>query len=210
LLIFGTVAAGFLGVASFQGYLEDMSDPIARNERALEILGAEAMPEGYTAQLYFTLPRLVSIVFLTDGEPIQGILDDDTELTDAQMGEHLFAYISVWDKEKKLDPFHETSSGQVRVDAGVRVRSLEELGEGTFDFRDSAVRYQSHRGELITDQGKVFEGLYSTLQVDCGDFDRHARFALWFYQTTATDDPTGTPVEAGAIESFLEPFDFCR
>lgn len=210
LIALGTFAAGFLGVSAFQGYLQDMGDPAARNERAQAILGAETLPEGYTAQLYFSLPRIFAIVFLTDGEPLQGMPDDDTDLTEEQMGDHIFAYISVWDDDGGIEPFHEDPSGRVKIDAGVRVRPLEDLAAGEFELGGGGVRYHAHRGELITDRNQVYEGLYSILQVDCGNLDRRSRSGLWFYRTTATDDLAGTPADDQALKRFLAHFDFCR
>lgn len=210
LIILGTLAAGFLGVSSFQGYLEDMSDPSARNDRAREILGAETLPEGYTAQLYLRLPWLFEIVFLTDGEPLEKLPNDDLDLTDEQLGEHIFAYISVLGDAEEIDPFDEDHSGPVNVEAGVRVRPLEDLAEGEIEISGGLVRYRSHRGELITDAHEVYAGLYSLLKVDCGNLDRRSRFGLWFYRTEATDDISGTPADSQALARFLGHFELCR
>ena len=210
LIIISTFAAGFLGVSSFQGYLENMSDPEVRNEQARKILGAEALPEGYTAQLYFRLPRIFEIVFLTDGEPIDQVPENDMDLTEKQLGEHIFAYISVWDDDDEIDPFDEDSSGQMRVESGVSVRSREDLAEGDFEMARGGVHYESHRGELVTDAREVYEGLYSVFKVDCDRPDRRSRVGLWFYRTTAQDDFDGTPADGQALERFLGHFEFCR
>jgi hypothetical protein len=210
LVILSTFAAGFLGVSAFQGYLEDITDPQVRDQRAREILGTETLPEGYITQFYIRLPRILEIVLLTDGEPLMDAPNDEQGLTEDQFGEHVFAYVSVWDRDEQFDPFDEHSSGNVNVETGVRVRPLEDLGEGDFKTTGGLVRYKSHRGELVTDTHEVYEGLYSVLQVDCSSFDSRSRFGLWFYRTAATDDTDDTPADGHTLERFLEPFTFCR
>ncbi|MEE8526652.1 MAG: hypothetical protein V3T72_22170, partial [Thermoanaerobaculia bacterium] len=67
LAVVAVVAAGFFGASLFKGYVEDMQDPRARAERVKEILGTENLPAGYHARMYFSVPWVLDMVFLSDG-----------------------------------------------------------------------------------------------------------------------------------------------
>ena len=211
LLMLGTCTAGFFGVTAVKDYLEDLGDPVARNERALKILGAEEWPEGYSAQLYFRLPRLFEIILLTDGEPLEFDSENDADMDEEHMGNRIFAYVSVRDSKGEINPFDPMDAGSVQVDAGVEVTSAKKLSEGTLPIDRGQILYETHQGELLTESREVHQGVYAVLKVECESADPLARFGLWFFrqEVVTEDDPAGTPADEEALAAFLEYFTFC-
>ncbi|MEM8997172.1 MAG: hypothetical protein AAGF23_20480 [Acidobacteriota bacterium] len=73
---------GFLGFSQFKSVVEDMADPLARDEATMRLLGAEALPEGWHSHVFFQVPFLMKIAILTDGpesESIEGSLEEKAE-----------------------------------------------------------------------------------------------------------------------------------
>ena len=221
MLIGAIVATGFFSVTAFRGYVEDMKDPIARAEKAGEILGAEALPEGYTAHVFLRIPWLVDIVLLSDSEPVV-IEDENFELESDAIGRHLFAYFSL----PRSDMDHaelermlrgESDADGVQTDIDLEVESAEELARGSFELGDQRLSYVSHRGELDLDGGAV-EGIYSQVLIDCPG-DERTRAAVWFQRSgqggesepdAAGTTGAGTPADEEALRRFMDHFELCR
>ena len=215
LAVGGMVAAGFFGASAFKGYVEDMKDPIARSAKASEILGAEQLPEGYVAQLYFQIPWLLDVVVLSDGEPME-VVDDEFELETETLGEHTFVYFFL--RQRGID--HDELERMLRGDShgeGNRVNmdfefdSDRELARGSFEVGDQKLSYVSHRGELELDDGDI-EGVYSQVLIECPNDDL-TRVAVWFQRDddgeasgAAEDD---SPTDEAALRRFMVHFDVC-
>jgi hypothetical protein len=212
-LVAGGLGAGFLGFTALKDYTDTLRDPESRNARAREILGAEELPEGYTAQLYFRIPKLLEIVVLTDGEPAvwqEGDNFDEDDLTEEQLGENFFLYLSAWDRDDDMDPFSPDTDDRVKVDSGFHVRSEEILGEGDLTAAGGRVSYTNHRGELINqEKNQSRAGVFSQLEIHCESDDPRSRFALWFRHGENITDLAGTPADRQALASFLQSFDVC-
>ena len=70
-LVMVVVGLGFLGAQKVREISETMNDPEARAQKALEILGAEALPVGYFTVAAVSVPFVFDFAVLSDqvGEP---------------------------------------------------------------------------------------------------------------------------------------------
>lgn len=199
LAIFGLVAViggtGFAGFKFFQGMVEDMADPVARTEAVLDILGAETLPDGWHARVFFRIPFLMTIVILTDGDPpeaIEGDLEQKAEsleqlaISDDQIENDLFLYGFFRGRgPDSPETFEEVLSGEAKdtdVNLGLEIGDAVTIDEGEMQVGDQAVRWRASRGRLDT-RGDEIEGLWATFAITCPDGEFHE--ALWFHRMSA-------------------------
>ncbi len=217
LVIGGLTIAGFFGVSKFKGYIEDMKDPEARSAKAAEILGAEQLPEGYTAHIFLRIPWVVDIVMASDSEPVV-IEDDEFELESAAIGEHLLVYFSLRMGNMDHEDFErmlrgERSADGVKTDIDLEIEPGEELGRGSFELGRQELSYVAFTGELQLDDGDV-EGIYSQVLIDCPG-DKVTRAAVWFQrggERISQEDlieTDGTPADEETLRRFMDHFDVC-
>ncbi len=210
------VAAGYFGVSAFKGYVEDMKDPAARAAKAGEILGAEQLPEGYTALLFLHIPWLLDTVILSDSEP--AVIDgDDFELESDAVGQHLFVYFSLPEGGMDHDEFErklrgEVSNEGIRTDLDLDLESEQELSRGSFELGDQALSYVGHRGELDLNDGDV-DGIFSQVLIDCPGDDL-TRAAVWFQRGDEHDSGPNaeigdTPADENTLRRFMDHFSVC-
>lgn len=219
LAIGGVVAAGFFGASAFKGYIEDMKDPATRTAKAAEILGAEQLPENYTAHIFLHIPWLVDMVVASDSEPVV-IEDDNFELESDAIGQHLFVYFSLprsdsmdhEDFERMLRG--ESHSDGFKTDIDIEIESGQELSRGSFDLGPQELSYVGHRGELELD-GDDIEGIYSQVLIDCPD-DDVTRAAVWFQRRDTLEldgigisSGAGTPADEETLRQFMDQFNVC-
>ncbi len=237
LAIAAVVAAGFMGASFFQGYVEDMQDPQARAEKVKQILGTEALPEGYHARMYFSVPWVLDMVFLSDGQPTEeGVFDENFQPFDsAGLGEHVFVFFSVRGDagDGDLEEIFESRgrSGEVQFDMGSHFRSLEELSRGEIEIEPQKLSYITHRGELETEDRERIVGIYAQMRANCPKRDR-TRLAVWFERLPTSDgesestaeatmaasdaasenvplDLPGTPADESTLRDFMSHFNLC-
>ena len=215
LVIGGVVAAGYFGVTSFKGYLEDMEDPARRTARASEILGSANLPEGYSAQLFFRIPWFLDLVVLSDGQPMV-VEDDGIDLEADAIGEHLFTYFKYHKGKMDEDDIERMLRGDrsaegVKTDLGFELESEEEISRGSFEIEEQRLAYVAHRGELDFDDGGM-PGIYSQMIIDCPG-DEVTRVAVWFRRDPEdAEEPselTGSPADEQALRSFMGHFNVC-
>ncbi len=209
--------AGYFGASAVKDYVEEMKDPAARSDKAGEILGAEELPEGYTAHLFLHIPWLFDMVVLSDSEPVI-LEDDDFELEDDAIGQHLFLYFAMRKSGMSHDNLEsmlrgESTSDGVQTDIDLEIESDEELSRGSFELGEQRLSYVGHRGELDLDGGDV-EGIYSQVLIDCPAGEQ-TRAAVWFQrggQPISADDHTeidGTPADEEELQRFMAHFNLC-
>ena len=218
LVIGGIVAAGYWGVSSFQGYLDEMRDPEARSARAAEILGAEELPEGYSAQFYFRIPWFLDFVVLTDGEPMKIETEDDVNLELDSVKKHMLMYFKVRNERMANEDIEamlrgERTSDNVRTDLGFELDPTEELGRGELEIGSQELSWVAYRGEIDSQDGDL-EGVFSQVIVDCPG-EEMTRVAIWFrrdpedFGVEMAPDLAGSPADEQALEAFMSHFDFC-
>ncbi len=209
-------SAGLYGFSFLEDYFTGLADPQTREQRALEMLGTDTLPPGYTVQTFFGIPGLFDAVLLNDSAATLDSTEGDLA---PAMGEHVFTFVSIWNPgEESIDPFDKDPEGNVQFDVGVQIEPWEDLGSGGWEIPGGKLAYSSHKGEIRAPDGEWVRGIYSKTRIDCQQGNR-ARAALWFYQTpidrTGPEaDPetiprTENPADETALRTFLSNFSLC-
>lgn len=228
LFVVSIAGLGFASFRSLEQFTEDMKDPVARDERAREILGADRLPEGFATQVYFRVPRIVDMVILTDGPPA---VDGGHEEALESAGQ-IVLYLESRDfsgTKAALDRYldGETDDPEFfdNVDIDFDFHPREIVGRGRLEVGDQDVRWIAHTGEMDHD-GTEVEGMMALAGIDCPNDDK-LRLVTWFERdgdgsaTTAiaaaeasTDaasrDLSGGPADEVALSYLLGHFDLCR
>ena len=215
------VVLGILAVAgvAFVGYRwakdveRSFKDPVARTERAKEVLGCEELPEGYHAIGAFRIPFLVEVALLSDREPSSEKRHD--------LGERGLVYarfLRMFPGQKQelreyLEGKRERTDVLVRTD--IRIGSGPVIRRGAMDLEGGArLLYAVQRGRIEV-EGRPGGGIAAMMLVECPD-DEILRFAIWFGPEPAdarpgeSPDLAGTPGDEAEIRAFLSHFALCR
>jgi len=215
-VVLGIGACIGLGVvaARFGRNLEaELKDPVRRQERAREILGAEELPAGFHAQLHVAIPMLFEMVVLSDGAPVEYQDHGNTRLEARNLGDNAFIYLAMPDVGDTREQFERLLAGtdprdldHVRLD--LDFRSEEIVGRGELDLPPQHLRYATHRGD-VRDGRERRSGLYSVLLVDCPGSSK-VRAAFYWQQrpdpTPAPEAGPGTDFDGAAYEDALRAF----
>jgi hypothetical protein len=207
------IAVGFWGARKARQFGEEIADPEKRAEKALAVLGASEMPEGYHPVVAFSVPVLLDVAVLSDIAP-------DESGRPPEVGDRGFVYVSypVFGQDQRAirdffeggrDDFDEL--GRHRIDLDLE----ERIANGRISREDDDVLWVSHRGTLETDEaGRSKEGLLTLMLLDCRD--SRNRFGIWLgpdpdpMAAPAELDISGTVSDPEAIERFLSPIHPCR
>ncbi len=212
LVVGGCFAAGFLGVTQFQGFIEDLEDPVKREERVLQILGARELPEGYHAQMFFRIPFVLEMVILSDGAPLEFDTGGrEPEIDVEHLGEHVFMFFSMRDmggNRREMERWFEGETGRPGdIDFDVDFDSEELLGRGELEVGSQNLRYIAHRGRVEHE-----DAIYTMLLVDCPEAGR-LRMAFYWLRlepgTTETPELAGTPADEAVLREFMGHFNLC-
>ena len=98
LVVGGFATLGFFGAKAVRDFEAEIKDPVLRDERARTILGAEQLPDGFSAQFHLRIPFLLEMVSLSDGEPLE--YDEErhqARLRSENLGERAFIYLAMRD-----------------------------------------------------------------------------------------------------------------
>jgi hypothetical protein len=192
----------------------ELKDPAARESKALELLGASQLPEGYFPALSLSVPFVMEMVSLTDRPPAV-----DQKRIEPAFDERSFTYIHLRPKkadDPRLRDFFEgrTDDSSVLKDAGVNF----ELGTGQILKRgviDGSPRlmYAVQRGRSPL-QRAAADGLACLILIGCPG-DDSLRIAIWTgpdpAPSAALDPaPAGSVADESAIASFMGQFSLCR
>lgn len=209
-VVLGVGACVGLGYSVFQfgrNLEAELKDPVLRQERAREILGAEELPAGFHAQMHVAIPLLMEMVVLSDGEPVEFRDDGDADIAAENLGDHAFIYLAVRALGDARQDFERLLEGNTRdldsVQINLDFRSEEIVERGEFDLPPQHVRYATHRGEF-RNRHQRSTGTYSVLLVDCPAASK-VRAAFYWQRETVTpeagDPETGDlPLESGRAE----------
>ncbi len=214
--IIGGVVAVFWLVQWAGEVKETLRDPASREQQALDILGAERLPEGYYAMLGVRVPFLLETAILTDQQP-----DESEEPPD--LGERGLLYFSMRsfgrDREE-LDAFFrgETDDPAVLQKHNVQLDLDERVASGAIERSSGPVNWVSHRGDMHSGRTRGrHQGLVTLLQIHCAADNRN-RLGVWFapYPEEAADESEETPVslagsiaDPASVEAFVGHFRFC-
>ncbi len=215
-VLFVAVVGGlfYYGFRKTREFEQTMKDPVARTEQALELLGAESLPDGYHAVTAFSVPLLMETVILSDRE---AEIDERGDMFD----EHGLIYVkslAFGDHDRQLEDLFEgrTDDADLIRQSPIDLRQREQLDRGSFQEPDRTVRWAVYRGEVAQRSfNESGEALSSIVLIDCPDDDRR-RLAIWFGPDPDPEAPanrvdlTGSVGDPEEIRSFLRHFDLCR
>ncbi len=218
LLVGGCLSLGFYGARFARNFEEELRDPVKRQERAQEILGAEELPAGFTAQMHFKVPLLLEMVALSDGESVEFDEDGHHRLRAEQLGDNAFIYLALPNWGTARRDFERLLEGDAQelehVQIDLDFRSQEMLGRGELDIPPQHLRYAAHRGEF-RDGRERSEGVYAILLIDCPGSSK-VRAAFYWQRHGGAElaggadaDLSGTPYEEG-LRSFMSHFQVCE
>ena len=205
---------GYFGVRQARQLEEELRDPDARRDKALEVLGAESLPEGYHPALALSIPFLMDMAMLSDREPEPG--------SDPQpFGERGLVYLDVFSFGRQRDELRDFFEGKTDDPEVLRQQNIDlDLGEvitrGEAAHPEATVRWVAHTGEVGGPARDGEEGLVTLLLFECPGDERRLRFGIWYAPDPRLEagDPAaslaGTPADGAAVESFVSSFRPCR
>ncbi len=215
IIVIGIAAIGFFGARFAKNVQETMKDPVARTEKATEILNARQMPEGYFAGASIGIPILGDIVVLTDLEP-------DEKGRNEGFDERGFIYVNFRDlgNRSELEDFFEGREqnpdflSNIRIsDAKVRVRRGEVTKLGSLQTDDYDLSYAIFRRGFDFG-GRSDDNLTNLMWIKCPQ-DSRMRIGIWFDRDPAPDTPfeeldvRGTTADETGVQAFLGHFEPC-
>jgi len=209
LLLTGLGIVGFIGFRSVSQFKKQLNDPQARAERVTEMLGVDALPEGYHPGLSLSIPFVFDMAMMTDRP-----LSDEGETDDSMTS--LFLYFKFKMARGKFDSYADGSEDPMKMfnDPRFSFDAGEELTDGRLAVGEMEVAYRASRGEFDTGDVRA-EGLVTTMVLRCPEDDR-MRMVIWTAADPAPEvsgeelDLSGTPGDPARISSFLSPLDLCR
>lgn len=236
LAVAAVVGLGVFGFRTAKGFVETLKDPVAREAKVREVLGAESLPEGYHGQLFLSVPFFMDLALLSDA-PAAAATDVADGEYEPQMGEKGLLWIAVRGSDKDRGTIRRYLAGEsedakldTQVDVDVDFEPEERLGRGSFEQGEATVRWAAFRGHFRTDRGRS-AGTYAMALAECPG-DARLRFGWWWVAETegAREDATagdpgvveappegavpapvaGGPADEAALEALLGHFDLCR
>ena len=228
---------GLAGVSFVKGMVEDMADPASRTASVLELLGAEALPEGYVVRAVLKIPFIMQVAILSDGEPLPAVEGEDFEekaqqlenlvLRSDQLGDNTIIYLKLRDRKEDLhveDLLSGRAHGNANVDLGVRFESVEEVSEGKATVGAQPLTWRAFEGAMEVVGGEEF-GVFAAVQVACAGGEIHD--VLWFQKSGPIEEKVpddgsvpdvnaavarlaGTPADPEALRGLFEHFSLCK
>lgn len=189
------IVGGFLFVGrEVQELADDMEDPDRRRDRALEVLGADALPEGYYAMGGFAIPFVFEIARLTDRPPAA-----DRESEERGFDERGFIYIGMLAMGRQQDELRDffegrTDDPEILRDNNIHIRQGERVANGELERDDAEILWRAARGRVSAFGADSDDGLTNLILIDC-PHDRRMRLGIWF--GPAPRSGTGAEAESG-------------
>jgi hypothetical protein len=219
--VVAVLAVILVGSCSYAGYRfagklkKELTDPAAREQKVLEVLGTPSIPEGYVAGFALDVPMAMQMAFLTDQEvTVSG------DHVDPRFQERSFMYIHIKLKKandpKLLDFFEgRTEDPQVLRDAGVNM----DFGQGEILSRgviegSPKLLYAVQRGRSPMSHSNA-ELLTALVMIQCAQ-DSSLRVGIWTGPDPAAGGTlegaalAGSVADQAAIGSFLGQFRLCQ
>lgn len=183
-------ACGMLGWREIQDLEATMNDPVVREQKVLEMLGADTLPEGLYAQFYLRIPFFLDLAMVSDIE---------SEGFDS--GHHPFTFdqqmLSVLDVRdfggqrarfrQNLEDERVATDALDNIDTDLGFRGREVLGRGELAFAGWTFVHQLVRGES-SGPGRDRDGVAALGEVRCDEDDGRLRMLIWFRADEAAEE----------------------
>ncbi|RMG48272.1 MAG: hypothetical protein D6718_02160 [Acidobacteria bacterium] len=182
-------------------------NPDARTAKALEILGAERLPEGYRAVAALEIPFFARMAIISTGEA-----GDESRPELGDRGLIYLDLIHMGGNEEDLRDFFEgrTDDPEALRRGGVHIDVQEIIRRGVIRAGGAEILYVAERGSIST-QGHRASGVTAVCLVQCPQ-DHRRRVAMWYAsesEASGKDGLEGTPADEEALVAFLNRFRFC-
>jgi hypothetical protein len=208
LILFG--GALFFGYRMASQITDD--SPENRSARARDVLGCEAIPEGYHPAITLSVPFLFEMTMLSD-RPFEPTSKDKSP----PFEEKGLIYVKSirGNNEQKLRDFIDGKADPAELlgQGNIRIGKLEPIARGEVEGAGGILHWASNRGTMQA-HGKNIDGLVSLVYVECKG-DSRFRLAVWFGPDPNKDveiakaDYAGTAASEGQIQAFMSQFSLC-
>lgn len=215
----GVLAVGVIAVVATVGLLtmrwasevsESMTNPDVRREKALDILGAERLPDGFDASTAFSIPFVGQIVSLSDRAPGP---DGRIEGFD----EKGFAYVDFRDlgQREDLERMYASESIEEELFQHVELdfRDIELVNRTSSRTAEYDLEFLAFWGDLEV-SGDSFAGFASISWIQCPR-DERVRLAILFQKQPGSDgsppaELKGTAADPESLQDLLSGFKPCK
>ena len=191
LVVGSCVAVGWLGVRKAKELGEDITDPVKREAKVLEILGAEELPPGYYPMMALSMPLgVMEMAMLTDQPPRE---DEEGRSVPAELGARGLIYVSQRDfggnrselsaylrgKGKSRGPLE-----NLHTDVDFDERRF--LARGELEVDDVAVLYASYEGDVGMHGHPDVDAVTTLFQPLCPEASR-VQTGIWWVPVRERD-----------------------
>lgn len=218
--VLAVVVAFFFGFRYCSDVTKQNQDPATREATAKQVLGAEALPEGYFPMFTLALPfKTGDMVVLTDRPP-------DPSGAIKKPGDHMLMYFRSRFGGEKIKKFENFVNGQgddpkIMADANVHVSSSEILDRGVIEGGPDPLLFFASRGKIeMQNQPGVHTNedepaILSVVMPRCQGLEG-IRVGVWVARDPLPGQPltaeqlAGTPGDKAAVGAFFKNFQLCR
>ncbi len=205
------VAGGGLATRWVRDIAEQVEDPERAAERALDVFGAETLPDGWTAEFALALPFLGDFVALQG--PLRAGADPDDP--DARWG--LF-YLDLRDRRERPPIGEEEVSGDriesVLEERGIQVDSGTTIDRGVRRTPRHSLHYMTGLGRA-RQGGSDRKGVVCVVEIRCRPH-RPGRIRLGVLTVEHPEavaagafDPRGTPADPDRLAALFDALEIC-
>jgi hypothetical protein len=213
--IIATVAAVMFGVNKLQQYKEDMSNPVTRTEKVKAVLGADTLPEGYSAVMALSVPMVMDTALLSTRAP-----GAPAPTTPSEVRSFLYFWLkaSTVNDAEELTAYLEGRSDDASVLTRnkIRINTREIIRRGAIRFGERRVLYLAQRGELQSQShSSQGPGINALILFECPG-QTALRLGLWMSPDPSPGTPLqqldleGTPADEAALRDFTAHFNPCQ
>ncbi|MEM1249378.1 MAG: hypothetical protein AAGA81_14940 [Acidobacteriota bacterium] len=201
------------GARKVREFEADLKDPVSREERVLEVLGADAMPDGFYPMVGFSLPFVFDMAMMTTTPP-----DESGEMAEG-LGDEAFIYFKMLGRATQEEELYDFFEGKTndptvlrRQNISVNVRKL--LDRGVIERDDTTVLWVVNEGTFGMGGGSARDGLATLMLFQCPG-QKRLRMGIWMApgpEAPAEGEElelTGTAGDPAEIEALVAGFRPC-
>lgn len=205
------VGLGYFGIKKAKEFEENIKNP---GPKSLELLGVEQLPPEYNAQVALSIPFVMEMVIISNGQP-------RSENEKEDMGtEGLFYMKFAWggEKNQELRDYFDgkTDDPSALREANINIDTTEIISRGVIELEDGkTINYLTQRGNMKMSGTNTRDGLNTMFLIQCEN-DQKMRFGFRYGPDPDPAMPadeldlTGTVADEEALGDFIGQFHFCK